>query len=117
MMVAMSCVTSAPHHKDITPHISPPFASIPELQAEGTLNSTDLSCPVVSGNTADLGTIIPTDSSNVASISCSVNSSNAADKNIFISANSSNVASIPRLVNSGNAANKNISGNPATPNY
>src|SRR6266481_2129910 len=91
MTVAMSCVTTAPRHEDITPHISPLFASIPELQSKGILNPTDLSCPVVSGNTANSGTVIPTDSSNVAGISCSVNSSNAA--------------------------NKNISGNPATLNY
>src|SRR6266481_3197197 len=59
MTVAMSCVTTAPRHEDITPHISPLFASIPELQSEGILNPTDLSCPVVSSNTADPGTVIP----------------------------------------------------------
>src|SRR6266481_3986623 len=91
MTVAMSCVTTAPRHKDIIPHISPLFAFIPELQSEGILNPTDLSCPVISGNAADPGTVIPTDSSNVAGISCSVDS--------------------------GNAADKDISGNPATPNY
>src|SRR6266481_4620802 len=117
MMVAMSCVTTAPRHEDITPHIYPLFASIPELQSEGTLNPTDLFCPVVSGDTANTGTVIPTDTSNVASISCSVDSSNVADKNIFISADSSNVAGISCSVDSSNAADKNTSGNPATPNY
>src|SRR6266481_1400038 len=91
MTVAMSCVTTAPHHEEIILHISPLFVSIPELQSEGILNPTDLSCPVISSNTADPGTVIPTDSSNVAGISCPVNS--------------------------GNAADKDISGNPATPNY
>src|SRR6266481_1240918 len=104
MMVAMSCVTTAPRHKDITLHISPPFASIPELQSEGTLNPTDLSRPVIPSNTVNLGTVISADSSNVA------------DKNIFISADSSNVASTPCSVDSGKAANKNIPGNPATLN-
>src|SRR6266481_2182219 len=91
MTVAMSCVTTAPCHKDIILHISPLFASIPELQSEGILNPTDLSC--------------------------SVDSSNVANKNIFISADSSNVAGISCSVDSSNVADKNISGNPATLNY
>ena len=41
MMVAMSCVTSAPCHEDIIPHISPLFASIPELQCTDTSKSED----------------------------------------------------------------------------
>src|SRR6266481_38093 len=85
MMVAMSCVTTAPCHEDITLHISPLFASIPELQSKGTLNPTDLSCPVIPGNTVNSGTVISANSSNMAGIPCSVNS-NVADKNIFISA-------------------------------
>src|SRR6266481_1341529 len=116
MTVAMSCVTTAPHHKDITPHISPLFASIPELQSEGTLNPTDLSCPVIPSNMVNSGTVISADSSNVAGTLCSVDSSNVADKNIFISADSSNVASTPCSVDSGKVADKNIPGNPATPN-
>src|SRR6266481_1472970 len=114
--VAMSCVTTAPCHEDITPHISPFFASIPELQSKGTLNPTDLSCPVIPGNTVNLGTVISADSSNVAGIPCSVDSSNVADKNIFVSTNSSNVAGTSCSVDSGKAANKNIPGNPATLN-
>src|SRR6266481_538521 len=82
MTVAMSCVTTAPCHEDITPHISPLFASIPELQSEGTLNPTDLSRPVIPGNTVNSGIVISTDSSNVAGTPCSVDSSNAADKNV-----------------------------------
>ena len=35
-MVAMSCVTSALRHEDIVLHISPHFASIPELQCTDT---------------------------------------------------------------------------------
>ena len=86
----MSCVTSAPCHKDIIPHISPLFASIPKLQSVESSDSADTSSQVNSSQTADLDAL-PADSSNVAGTSCSVGCSDTA--------------------------NLDTLGDPATPNY
>ena len=42
MTVAMSCVTSALHHEDIILHISPLFASIPEIQCTNTSDPEEM---------------------------------------------------------------------------
>jgi len=89
MTIAMSCVTSAPHHEDIIPHISPLFASIPELQSVESPDTAETSSPVHSGQVANSDTL-PADSSNVAGTSCSVGCSDTA--------------------------NSDTPGNPATPN-
>ena len=45
MTVAVSCVTVAPHHKDIIPHISSLSASVPELQCTDTSESRNRTLP------------------------------------------------------------------------